>query len=212
MKFGHYTQRGLTPVDRSRVREIYFITDLRNLNSILQLGLLCHQVAEARGAFSIANRDVQSRRAAKMVNGLPLHAYVCLYLNARNAMLFEITHRRNPPHVVVLQVTPDVMELPGTMVSDRNAASSRATFRPAAEGLSHLDERLVMASTWNVADPIDKQFRKEIAQAEVLVPIAVPSIHIGGIIAPGAVEAEVAARVAPHLPITVNSYMFFSNA
>lgn len=196
-------------MERSRLREVYFITDIRNLGSILDLGLLCHQVAESRGAISIANRDVQARRALKIVNGLPLHAYVCLYLNARNAMLFEVTHRWRPPRVVVLRISPAVLDLPGTMVSDRNAASSRASFWPASEGLERLDERLVMASGWNVSNPLDKQLRKEIAQAEVLVPIAVPSELILGVVAPAGADAEAATAIAPHLPIAVNADMFF---
>lgn len=196
-------------MERSRLREIYFITDIRNLSSIVELGLLCHKVAESRGAASIANKDVQARRALKIVNGLPLHAYVCLYLNARNAMLFEVTHRRSPPRVVVLRISPEVLDIPGTMVSDRNAASSRATFWPAQEGIGRLDEHLVMASRWNASDPLDKQLRKEIAQAEVLVPIAVSPGLILGVVAPADPEAEAAAAIATHLPIAVNADMFF---
>lgn len=196
-------------MNRAQVRDLYYITDVANLASIAQLGLLCHQIAESRGAISIANEDVQSRRARKMVQGLPLHAYVCMYLNPRNAMLFEVVHRPVPRTVVVLRIHPDALDLPGAMVSDRNAATARASFWPLPDGLANLDVRLVMASSWDVADPREKQQRKELAQAEVLVPFSVPVELIRGIVASNSRDASAAEMLAPLVRATVNPDMFF---
>ena len=67
--------------------------------------------------------------------------------------------------LTVLSVDPNVLDLPGVIVSDRNAASGTARFRPAAEGIAALDESEVYARWWN-----DSRDAMQKRCTEVLVP------------------------------------------
>lgn len=81
-------------MERSRIRELHYITDMANVASMLERGLLSNRLARrvASGHVSVADAEVQARRASKRVwvgrSSRPLHEYVNLYVHARNAMLF----------------------------------------------------------------------------------------------------------------------------
>jgi hypothetical protein len=68
----------------------------------------------------------------------------------------------------VLVINPQVLDLTGVLVTDRNAASA-ARFRPAAEGIEALNEAAVFATWWD--ESLDAKQRR---MAEVLVPDRVP--------------------------------------
>src|SRR5687768_12873759 len=77
-----------SPLDRSRVRELHYITPISNLPSIGRLGILSHEAADRLQAASIAMPEIQDIRATKRVpNGLRLHQYANLYFDARNPMM-----------------------------------------------------------------------------------------------------------------------------
>ncbi|MBC6936181.1 MAG: DUF4433 domain-containing protein [Chloroflexi bacterium] len=55
----------------------------------LKHGILSHKEAQNYPHISVADQAVQARRARKRVpDGLPLHHYANLYINAQNPMLF----------------------------------------------------------------------------------------------------------------------------
>ncbi|MBE0467489.1 MAG: DUF4433 domain-containing protein [Candidatus Desulforudis sp.] len=91
----------------------------------MQNGILSHRQAQKVRHISVAMREIQGIRARKMVpgpSGRPLHEYVKLYIHARNPMLYYLTRRHN--NICVLRIAPAVLELPGAVIVDRNAASS----------------------------------------------------------------------------------------
>jgi hypothetical protein len=80
-------------MERSRIQELHYITDMANVGSILERGILSHRHAQrvASGHISVADAEVQARRASKRVwvgrSSRPLHDYANLYVHARNAIL-----------------------------------------------------------------------------------------------------------------------------
>src|SRR5271168_3858043 len=113
---------------RSEITELHYLTPIANLPSILRSGLLSHKLAASiKSASSIANPDVQARRSVKKVPmGRPLHEYVNLYVNGRNPMLYWQMGTMGT--VCVLQVNVGVLDLPGVVITDRNAATQNARF------------------------------------------------------------------------------------
>src|SRR5438034_5534392 len=94
-------------MNRARVTELYYISDVRNLPSIAKSGLLCHSAAAKVAHVSVANEDVQARRARLTVpKGLSLHEYVNLYFNPRNAMLYTLVRNTPPQGLCVLGLDP----------------------------------------------------------------------------------------------------------
>lgn len=166
---------------RERVAELHYITPVENVPLILRLGILSHRRAERIPHISIAMPEVQAHRAkVTLPNGRKLHDHVNLYFDARNPMMY----RRKDHHreLTVLQIDPAVLDLPGVLISDGNAASQFGTrfAAPDEAGFALLDEQKVYAEYWTHSDPAEQHERKRIRCAEVLVPDRVdPAFIIG---------------------------------
>ncbi len=70
---------------------------------------------------------VQEKRDVKRVpGGLALHEYANVYFHARNPMM---STRRNEAHrLCVLRVSPEILNVPGAVIADQNAASKYVPF------------------------------------------------------------------------------------
>lgn len=129
--------------------------------------------------MSVADDKVQALRAAARISGgRRLHEYANLYVNGRNAMLFQLLKQGHK--LCVSRVSASVLDLPGVVVTDQNAARGKVRFGPADQGLERLDEAVLYAQYWTHPDPLEQDRRKGIMQAEVLVPSCVePKLIIG---------------------------------
>ena len=152
------------------ILELHYITHIGNLPSIYKYGILSHKQTGGLSHVSVASPDVQERRAKKIIpGGLPLHAYVNLYFDARNPMMYVLQAKH--ANLCILQIDPAVMNLPGAIVSDRNASSDYARFFPCPSGLKHLDATMVFATSWkHPNNQFEEWEHKSIKCAEVLVP------------------------------------------
>ena len=198
-------------MERSQIQELHYITDMANVPSMLERGILCHRLATrtAKGHVSVADHEVQARRAGKRIwlgrYYRRLHDYANLYIDARNAMLFVLL-QAGQGDLTVLAIDPAVLDLRGVVIADRNAASLAPRFLPSAEGIDALDEALVTAKRWT-----DSQDAKQRRMAEVLVPNRVPPSFIRGAYVP---DDDAAQRLQAHLggrslPIRVHPWLFF---
>lgn len=190
-------------MDRSRLTELHYIAHIDNVASILSRGLLSHNRAQAVDHVSVAMEEVQDIRAGKVIpQGRPLHDYVNLYVHARNAMLSKVRHLNHD--LTVLRVDPAVVDLPGVIVADRNAAGP-AAFLPAAEGIAALDEEAVFATWWTSS--LDARQRR---CAEVLVPDVVdPAQVVGAYVCTDACAERLRGTAGAGLAVQVKDDLFF---
>lgn len=190
-----------------RVTELHCIMPMENIGSIMQHGILSYERAAALKHASVAMQPVQDRRDKKEVpGGLKLHQYANLYFHARNPMLFK--RRNEAAHLCVLRISPDVMELKGTVISDQNAASDYARFLDPSqwEQLSFDD---IFAMDWRAADQIVFWRKKSRKCAEVLIPHQVPSQFLRGAYV---IDTQAGNRLRDYgfnLPIEVSPVLFF---
>jgi ssDNA thymidine ADP-ribosyltransferase, DarT len=167
-------------MERERVAELHFITHYENLESILNYGILSHLRAGRAPHRSVASRQVQKiRRSTRLPNGRMLHTYANLYFDARNPMMFRLLWD-GVNGLIVIRVSADILDVPGTILADGNAASGGTRFYESPAGLANLDEELVFAESWNDSDEWQKRIKKRIRCAEVLVPHLVPKGYIKG--------------------------------
>jgi hypothetical protein len=190
--------------------ELYYITHIENVPSIMVAGILSHERAEKVSHKTIANPEVLKRRAQKAIQGgLRLDRYANLYICARNPMLFCLQSRFL--EVCVLRVSKNVVHENGVVISDVNAARGYARFGRAPDGLKLVDKKLTFAQYWvdSAYDEVEQYKRKGAKCAEVLVPHRVdPKFIVGAYVA--CREAE--DRFKEHceqVPVTVNRPMFF---
>lgn len=196
-------------MERSRIAELHYIAPIANLSSILERGILSHKRSEAIDHISVADDNVQDRRRGKRVpNGRLLHEYANTYFDARNPMMYKRLSRRTT--LTVIRVKPDILDLPGTVIADGNAASAGTRFDPSPIGLAVLDEQRVYADYWTDPDAWTYYEKKRQRCAEVLVPDLVPPDLLIGcyVCADGVVQ--VCREAAHDLEVAVNARVFFS--
>lgn len=192
------------------IRELYFIAPIANLSSILNLGILCHRRASEIPHTSIALSGVQERRSHRIVFGLGLHGYANLYFNPRNAMMYK---RREHHHsIVVIGVSPNILDAPRVAVSDGNAAAKPTKFfRVRSPMFNELDSRPIFTSSWY--ESTDSDFEKDESRrkvcAEVLVPNAIPPTYFRRIYCSNSDTASQIAIYSGKLDVVVDEQMFF---
>ena len=197
---------------RDELTELHYITPIANVPSILQLGILSHQRVARLPHKSVAMLEVQERRAQRVLPGpgkRMLHQFANLYFHARNPMMWA--RRFSHPNLCVLRVSTDVLDLPGVVIADRNAASSYVSFGPVASALGSIDYKLVFAESWTYPeDQAKERSHKAIKGAEVLVPDRVDSDYVFGAYVSGVTSRAQLAKVAPSLEAIVNADLFFN--
>ena len=195
-------------MNRSDIGELHYIAPITNVVSIIRNGILSNRRAARLPHESIAMQEVQGRRVDKRIpGGRWLHDYVNLYFDAHNQMLSKCrSHNHN---ICVLRVEARVLDLEGVIVTDRNAASSYARFRPMASGIEVLDKDLVYARYWTHQDPYEAMTQKSIKCAEVLVPDRVDPTFITGVYVANKLGLAAFQNAYGALPATVKQDMFF---
>lgn len=154
---------------RSELRELHYITSIANIGSILRYGILSYEQAKALQHESVAMKVIQAKRAEKKVpGGLALHQYANLYFCARNPMMYTLSAQHLA--LCILRVSLDVLDLPGIVITDGNAASDYTAFLASPSGLEKVSHELVFAERWTDQDQIEEWRRKRVKCAEVLVP------------------------------------------
>lgn len=197
-------------VRREQVKELHCIMPIANLASVLTLGLLSHDGAARVPHVSVAHPGVQWRRDQKWVAGQPLHGYANLYFYARNPMMSVI--RKRHVELCVLRIAPAVLDLPGVMVADRNAAVDSAHFATPAQGLAEIDRRLVFAERWR--DPYSLEHseeHKQIKCAEVLIPDRIDPSYIRGAYVSTLRSGRRARAASPALALSVHPHLFMQD-
>lgn len=193
---------------REDLEELHYITPIANVPSILRYGILSNRRAARVRHSSVAMKEIQERRARKRVpGGLPLHEYVNLYISARNPMLHKLLHMH--AQLCILRVNTNVLDTPGTVVADGNAASEYTRFAPAPQGLRIVDRERTLAEWWTDPDQYEYYRKKNAKCAEILVQaIVTPKFLTGSYVScEEALERYVALSV--DLTAEINGYMFF---
>jgi hypothetical protein len=166
-------------VQRDELAELHFITLVKNVPSILKLGILSHNGMAKIDHESIATAEIQDRRAkVKIPGGSPLHDYANLYFHARNPMMYKRRGRHR--EITVLRISPAVLDIPCVVITDGNASSGYIRFAASPDGLAIVDRERTFALNWTSNNLIE-QFSKACGKcAEVLVPDRVdPSFILG---------------------------------
>lgn len=195
-------------MDRSAVRELHYITRLENVRSIMSKGILSNARAQALKPASFALDSAQARRAVKMViPGHTVHTYANVYFDAHNPTLSA--RRDQNPHLAVLRVQSDVLDIPGTFIATQNAASAGVTFHPSPAGLALLDPERVYADFWLHEDPAVKAQWGYAKCAEVLVPDVIPPRHVVGAFVCSTQTLDDFMALESGLDVRVNAGIYF---
>jgi hypothetical protein len=191
-----------------RVTELHCIMPMANLVSVMKQGVLSHERAARVPHRSVALQLVQEKRDQKQVpGGLKLHQYANLYFHARNPMMFR---RQDQAHdLCVLRISTMVLALPGTVITDQNAASDYVRFLHPRQW-QVLDFDAIYAMDWRHPDDQIAHWRHSSQKcAEVLVPQRVEPIYVTGAYVVDDVARERLEALGLALLVTSNPVLFF---
>ena len=112
--------------------------------------------------------------------------------------------------VAVLRVSTGVLDLPGVVITDQNAASDYRLFLPSPQGLAKVDREAVFAEHWTHSENRAAEWRhKSMKCAEVLVPDAVHPRFITGIYVSCNETRGWLLSIIDNVPIIVDGQLFF---
>lgn len=182
----------------------YHLTHKNNLAGILQHGILSHADVLTRDdvlAVDISDPGAQKwRDRAEPVNHRAIHDYAPLYINPKNPMLFV---RRDIQHeIVILKISPKVMEDGQHVFSDGNAACRETKFS-AEPSIVEVSIDALNSTYWS--NCIDGKRRR---CAELLVYPKVQPIHIVSAICSNKTLA-IKIALETRIQIEVDPSMFF---
>lgn len=166
---------------RAPLKELYYITHINNLPSILKRGILSHELVEAQKVeFTRIYDDeiVAKRRDRKTPDGRSLWSFANIYFQARNPMLYRVVCEKSPDEIVILGVQMSILNKPDIFISTGNAAHSLSDILVASEGRKVLSqiEKNTAKEYWT-----DESGSKRKIMAECLVPGVIPPQLITGV-------------------------------
>ncbi len=193
----------------TRSNYLYNIVSIDNLNSILDYGILSkNRVDQHFNYTDISNASVQNiRDNIYITKNRMLHDFANLYFNPRNAMLYSRLSEIN--NLCILKVDKCVLDLPGTVVSDRNAAVGGARFMAPLQALKSLNFDVIYSKSWDLDDPQDKLKYKAFMMAEVLVYEKIPSFLIKEVWVANKIAYEKALTIKSNIQIVIKPTAFF---
>jgi len=196
-------------LERSDVKELYYITPIANVPSIMQCGILSNERSKNLRHESLAMEEIQSKRKNKQIpSARKLHEYANLYFDAHNPMLSKRRDKNN--QICILRVNTSVLDLPDVIISDRNAASNWARFDSVIDGLAALDKDKIYARYWtNANNQYDLWENKSVKCAEVLIPDRVEPKYILGAYVANQTALKAFQQLNIQLTVSIINDIFF---
>ena len=153
--------------------------------------------------------EIQERRMNKRIPGAgTLHDYANFYFDAHNPMLSRL--RAQNDDICILRVDAQILDLPGVIIADRNAASDWVRFFPVDEGLVALNRDRVFARYWTHPENVfEEMSHKSEKCAEVLVPDCVRSGFLVGAYVANEAALQKFQQLNIGLPVSVRNDIFF---
>jgi len=199
---------------RAGVNQLFYITHVKNLPSILGRGILSHRQVEAKHVEFEPIYDAQivsSRSQIKAPDGRTLWDFANLYFQPRNAMLYRVLAEKSPSEIAIVAVRPDILNGSDIFIATGNAASPLSDILPGHEGRKFIPQlRDVLGRKyWNEQDGSKRKM-----MAECLVPDLVPPDYIQTIyVADHEIADQLKASLSGYaVPVIPEPHMFFQPA
>lgn len=187
---------------------LYSIMPIENIPSVMEHGILSHELAKKYNHKSIALETVQERREKKVTStGIPLHSYANVYFDAHNPMLSRLRDKNN--EICILAIKPEILNIDGAIVTDCNAAAGITQFIEPKNMEEVLDFEKIYMRYWNDSDEWVKARNRLIKCAEVLVPDLIPPEYIIGAVVANSYAADALKSKGFNLRVLIEEDRFF---
>jgi len=148
------------------IRNLYYITHLDNVPSILRHGILSHEEIQRRELdfTAVYDSDIVSRRSQISIpDGRTLWSFANLYFQPRNPMLYRVAIEQDVDHLAVVAVKTKALARPDIMLANGNAAHRSTIVVPALERNQFLEEiaDIHNLTWWNAEDGSKRRIMAE---------------------------------------------------
>lgn len=189
---------------------LFYTAHLDNIKSILELGILSHNIAHSKGVVNvdISMKQVNERRnRIEPTLGGNIHDFAPLYLNPKNPMLYYLCANGQRENLILLKVTPQILLADNVAFSDGNAAVRTTNFYTNIEDFNKLNWTVIKDNYWT-----NHPDGKRIKCSEVLVQGKIPIYYVTNIFTYSEATLEKVLPMFPnHIGIqtNINKQLFF---
>jgi hypothetical protein len=214
------------------IKNLYYITHLDNVPSILLYGILSHEEIQRRELdfTAIYDTDIVSRRSQISVpDGRTLWSFANLYFQPRNPMLYRVAIEQDVDHLAVVAVKTKALARLDVLLANGNAAHRSTIIFPGRERDQFLEEiaDIHNLTWWNAEDGSKRRIMAECLVPRLIEPSLIDAIYVANSRVAEALQATVgrsthviaeprmffepttAMQVTPTLALVVGD-MFFS--
>lgn len=206
-------------ISKDDIQELYYITDIDNVASILDKGILSHNNAQNIPHKDISSKKIQALRQGKVISSgvpnepkSPLWSFVCLFAQPHNAMMYVSREK----HICVLRIDKNILSEENVLISDRNASCRYAKFTQAKNWTLTDKTAQCLYSRYSLpcsTTAIDTNDYKSIRQLEILCPKTIAKHYILGFFTKQKEDMQELLNILKEklisLPISINANIFF---
>jgi O-acetyl-ADP-ribose deacetylase (regulator of RNase III) len=195
-------------------KQLFYITYIDNIASILRNGIMSHKIIEDDKIPYTKIYDseiVTSRKLRKTPDDKSLWNYANVYLQARNPMLYRVLCEKNASEIAVIAIDRSIMSTLGSFFSAGNAASHLSDIVPIKDsGNAFKEVKSSVDSQWWK----DEDGSKRKIMAECLIPNQIPSEYLRTIYVSNDSNAEKVKRLVRgyKIPVIPEPYLFFESS
>lgn len=166
------------------VKGLYYITHIDNVPSILRYGILSHKRIEEQGTpfTRIYNADIVANRALRQTpDKKSLWEYANVYFQPRNPMLYKVISEAEKKDIVILGISPQIVETPGAFISLGNAASPLSPVLNIRDGLDMVNDEywsIINSNWWKTEDGTKRKIMAECLVPNLIPPTQILSIYV----------------------------------
>jgi ssDNA thymidine ADP-ribosyltransferase, DarT len=192
------------------IRNLYYITHLDNVPSILLYGILSHEEIQRRELdfTAIYDTDIVSRRSQISVpDGRTLWSFANLYFQPRNPMLYRVAIEQDVDHLAVVAVKTKALARPDILLANGNAAHRSTIIFPGRERDQFLEEiaDIHNLTWWNAEDGSKRRIMAECLVPRLIEPSLIDAIYVAN----SRVAEALQATVGRSTQVIAEPRMFF---
>ncbi len=198
-------------MQKLEIRELYYITHIDNLPSILERGILSHDRIEAEGVHTthIYDADIVNKRSQIATpDAKNLWSYANLYFRARNAMMYRVVHEKEAKNLAVIGINKNILSEQAVLITDGNAAHKTTQFYYPSRGLGVIRQQwsIIQNDWWNRDDGSKRKIMAECLIPGHVKPEYIQAVYVADNSARDAIQKLVANY---HIPVSSEPNMFF---
>jgi O-acetyl-ADP-ribose deacetylase (regulator of RNase III) len=197
----------------SSIKNLYYITHVENIPSIIEHGIMAHDLVEREGINYTPVYDSQivaNRRDKKAPNNQSLWTFANLYFQPRNPMMYRVIHEKDKDNIAVIGVRRDVLNLPGVYVSTGNAASMPSEILPVDQGLKVVERMwsIIRSEWWREEDGSKRKIMAECLVPERVPPDLIDTVYVNKYLTADQVKLDI-ERFGGNIAVIPEPSMFF---